>query len=73
MENALDRKEALKGMTIWAAKSNFEENEKGSLEKGKMADFVMLDQDLLSASGDKLLNARVQLTVLNGEKVYVKK
>ncbi len=44
MENALTREEALKGMTIWAAYSNFEENEKGSIEVGKMADFVVLDK-----------------------------
>jgi len=36
IENALTREEALKGMTIWAAISNFEENEKGSLEVGKL-------------------------------------
>ncbi|HEY0059916.1 MAG TPA: amidohydrolase, partial [Flavisolibacter sp.] len=38
MENALTREEAIRGMTIWAARSNFEEAEKGSLEKGKFAD-----------------------------------
>src|SRR5205823_5500526 len=37
MENALSRMEALRGMTIWAAKANFEEDDKGSLEKGKFA------------------------------------
>ena len=42
MENALTREEALRGMTIWAAKANFEEKEKGSLEKGKFADFIIL-------------------------------
>ena len=41
MENALTREEALRGMTIWAAVSNFEEKEKGSLEVGKSADFVI--------------------------------
>lgn len=73
IDNALDRKEALKGMTIWAARSNFEEREKGSLEKGKLADFIMLDQDLLSASPEQLLKAQVLLTVLNGEKVFERK
>ena len=47
MENALTREEALRGMTIWAAKANFEENEKGSLEEGKFADFVILDADIM--------------------------
>ena len=42
-------------MTIWAAKANFEENEKGSLEKGKFADFVILDADLMKEIPEKLL------------------
>ncbi|HMG68095.1 MAG TPA: amidohydrolase family protein, partial [Chitinophagaceae bacterium] len=70
MENALTRKEALQGMTIWAAKANFEENEKGSLEKGKFADFVILDTDLMKATPEKLLQVKVLKTFLNGEKVY---
>jgi predicted amidohydrolase YtcJ len=70
IENALTRQETLKGMTIWAAKSNFEEQEKGSLEKGKFADFVILDADLMNESPDKLLNIKVIKTYLNGEKVY---
>src|SRR6185437_9705088 len=45
MKNALSREDAVRGMTIWAAKANFEEHEKGSLEKGKFADFVLLDTD----------------------------
>ncbi len=73
MENALTREEALKGMTIWAAKSNFEENEKGSLEKGKLADFVILDKDLLTAPESDLLHITVLKTFLGGEKVFEKK
>jgi predicted amidohydrolase YtcJ len=47
MENALTREETLKGMTIWAAYSNFEEKRKGSLEVGKWADFVLFDKDIM--------------------------
>lgn len=70
MENALTREEAIRGMTIWAAQSNFEEKEKGSLEKGKMADFVILDMDLLKAPDTVLLKASVIKTYLGGELVY---
>ncbi|MEN9548787.1 MAG: hypothetical protein RIR12_1378 [Bacteroidota bacterium] len=73
MENALSRQQALRGMTIWAAQSNFEENEKGSLEKGKLADFIMLDKDLLIANEKELLNIQVLKTFVGGEKVYERK
>src|SRR6185436_7290279 len=69
-ENALTREETIRGMTIWAAKSNFEENEKGSLEKGKFADFIILDKDLMKADEKELLNIKVIKTFLGGEKVY---
>jgi predicted amidohydrolase YtcJ len=69
-ENALTRKETLLGMTLWAAKSNFEEKEKGSLEKGKMADFIILDTDLMKCSADKILKTKVLATYVNGEQVY---
>jgi len=72
-ENALTREEALRGMTIWAAKSNFEENEKGSLEKGKFADFVILDKDLMTIDAKEVLTTSVLATYINGEKVYQKK
>ena len=73
MENALTREETLRGMTIWAAKSNFEENEKGSLEKGKFADFIILDADIMKEAPEKLLGIKVVKTFLGGEKVYEKK
>jgi predicted amidohydrolase YtcJ len=72
-ENALTREEAIRGMTIWAARSNFEEKEKGSLEPGKLADFIILDRDLMKAPEQELLQAQVIRTFLNGEKVYEKK
>jgi predicted amidohydrolase YtcJ len=73
VENALTREDALKGMTIWAAKSNFEESEKGSLEKGKFADFIILDKDLMKAPESELLKIQVLHTFLNGEKVFERK
>ena len=60
-------------MTIWAAKANFEEKEKGSLEKGKFADFIILDADLMKEAPEKLLGVKVVQTFLGGEKVYEKK
>jgi predicted amidohydrolase YtcJ len=72
-ENALSRTEALRGITIWAAKANFEEKEKGSLEPGKYADFVILDKDIMKAKGAELPKIKVTSTYINGVKVYDKK
>jgi len=69
-ENALTRQDALKGMTIWAAKSAFEENEKGSLEPGKFADFVILDRDIMQIPGDQLPNVKVLNTFVGGVGVF---
>jgi hypothetical protein len=72
MENALTRENTLRGMTIWAAKSNFEEKEKGSLEPGKLADFIIIDKDLLKAPEADLLHIQVLSTFIQGEKVFEK-
>ncbi|MFI5160537.1 MAG: amidohydrolase [Sphingobacteriales bacterium] len=72
-ENALSRKQALQGITIWAAKANFEEKEKGSIEVGKYADFVILDKDIMKINGSDLPHVKVLETYVNGEKVYEKK
>jgi predicted amidohydrolase YtcJ len=72
-ENALSRIEALRGMTVWAAKANFEEKEKGSIEVGKYADFVILDNDIMKINGADLPKVKVLKTYVNGEKVYEKK
>jgi predicted amidohydrolase YtcJ len=73
MENALSREEAIKGMTIWAAKSNFEEGEKGSLEKGKWADFIIIDKNLMTIDAKDVLTTSVLSTYIAGKKVYSKK
>ena len=71
-EDALTREETLKGMTLWAAYSNFEENEKGSITKGKFADFVILEENIMEVEEDKIPNIEVKATYLNGEEVYSK-
>ena len=69
-ENALSRQEAIRGMTIWAAKASFEEQEKGSIEPGKFADFTILDQDLLAVTLQQLLQTKVIRTVCHNQTVY---
>jgi predicted amidohydrolase YtcJ len=69
MENALTREEALKGMTIWAAYSNFEDKEKGSLEVGKWADFVLFDQDIMNSDENQIVKLKPSETFLKGVKV----
>ena len=67
MENALTREETLKGMTIWAAYSNFEENEKGSIEVGKFADFIILDTDIMTIDAHQIPNIKVVKTFVDGK------
>jgi predicted amidohydrolase YtcJ len=69
-DNALSRENALRAMTIWAAQANFEENEKGSLEPGKLADFVVLEKDIMTIPIDETFSVKVLNTYINGEKVF---
>jgi predicted amidohydrolase YtcJ len=69
IENALTREEALRGMTIWAAKACFLEKEVGSIEKGKKADFIILDKDLMSINEKEILGVKVLSTFIGGKKV----
>ena len=71
-ENALSREETLKGMTIWAAYLNFEENEKGSIEKDKFADFIIIDRDIMKTEASETPKTKVLKTYLSGELVYSK-
>lgn len=72
IENALTRAETLKGMTIWGAYFNFEEDEKGTIEKGKSADFIIIDQNIMKIEADKIPNTKVLKTFVDGELVFQK-
>ena len=67
---ALTRVEALKGMTLDPAYASFSEHELGSLEKGKRADFVVLDQDIMQSNMSTVLSTKVEATVIDGEVLY---
>ena len=69
-ENALTREEAIRGMTIWAARADFWEKEIGSLEAGKKADFVVLDQDLMEVPAGGVLSVKPLATYSSGVKVF---
>ena len=71
-ENALTRTEALKGMTIWAAYSNFEDSFKGSIEIGKFADFVILTKDIMEVPEEEITKVDVVATIVNGSIVFQK-
>ncbi len=70
LENALSKEEALKSITLWAAKAGFQESKTGSIEVGKNADFVILDTDLMTCTDLDILKAQVLKTVLNGAIVF---
>jgi predicted amidohydrolase YtcJ len=70
IEEKLDPRVALYGMTVWPSIANFEENEKGTLEIGKMADFTVVSVDLFQATEEQIREAKVEKTVIGG-KVFV--
>jgi predicted amidohydrolase YtcJ len=70
MSQSLSREAALRAMTIWAARANFEEHERGSIETGKAADFTVLDRDLLAVDEAGLRSTRVAATVVAGQLVH---
>ncbi|MFN8582210.1 MAG: amidohydrolase [Gemmatimonadaceae bacterium] len=69
-EQRMTREEALKSMTLWPAYAAFMEKESGSLEPGKFADFVILDQDIMQIPAELILKTNVVATYLGGKQVY---
>lgn len=69
-EQAVSREQALKMFTIWPAYAAFEENDKGSIEVGKLADFTVLSADIMKIPEPEILKTHCVMTVIGGEIVY---
>src|SRR3989440_5645717 len=69
-EQAVSREQALRMFTSNAAYAAFEENEKGSIEVGKLADFTVLSADIMKIPAPAILKTRCEMTVIGGEIVY---
>ena len=71
-EECMTREEALRSFTIWAAYGQFEEDIKGSIEVGKLADFVVIDRDYMTCPDSEIMNILPLATIVGGEVVYEK-
>jgi len=69
-EESLTVMEALRGYTLYGAWLSFEEDRKGSIEPGKVADMIVLDQDILAVDPDHIMDINVEQTWLGGKMVY---
>ena len=69
-EEKMTRAEALKSYTLWAAQAAFEEKIKGSIEEGKLADFVVIDRDYMTCGESEIKDIRALQTVIGGKSVY---
>ena len=72
MSERLTTYEALKAITIWSAYQHYEENRKGSLERGKLADLVILDKNPLKVNIEEIKDIQVLKTIKEGQIVFVK-
>ncbi len=70
-EDALSKEDALRGMTIWAAIANFQESDRGSIEVGKQADFIILNLDIMKTQAQIDLNKTEIRTFIAGQKVVL--
>ena len=72
IQSAMTRIQALKSYTLDAAYGAFEENIKGSISNGKLADFTIYNQDLMTVDENQILNTEIVMTIFNGKVVYHK-
>jgi predicted amidohydrolase YtcJ len=69
-EEKMTREQALRSYTLDAAYGAFQENIKGSIEPGKLADFTVFSQDIMTAPEEDLLKTKVEMTIVDGKVVY---
>jgi len=69
-EQAVSREQALKMFTVWPAYAAFEENDKGSIEAGKFADFTVLSQDIMKIPEAEILKTHSEMTIVGGDMVF---
>ena len=62
--------DALAAYTIWPAYASFEENSKGSITAGKLADLIVLSDDITKTEPEEILNTRVVMTIIDGKVVW---
>ncbi len=72
INEAMTREEALRSFTNWSSYAEFNEDIKGSLEVGKLADFVVLDRDYMTCPAEDIKDIQALMTVSGGEVVYTK-
>ena len=72
LDEAVTREEALYMFTKWAAYSVFEEDVKGTIEVGKLADLTVFSKDLMVIPEDEIMSSEVLMTIVNGRVVYSK-
>ena len=70
VEEAVERQDALKMFTKWASYSVFEEDIKGTIEVGKLADFTILSKDLMTIDEEEIMSSEVVMTIVGGKIVY---
>ena len=66
----MNREQALRSYTIDAAYGSFEEKIKGSIEAGKLADFTVLNKDIMTIPEDEILNTQVVMTIVDGRIIF---
>jgi predicted amidohydrolase YtcJ len=72
-EEKMTREQALKSYTLDAAYGAFEESSKGSIKAGKLADFTIFSQDIMTVPDDQLLKTQIEMTIVGGKILFEKK